>query len=38
MLRAKQVGQVLRALVDFATKHDVFEVWFSAVLVHVHRS
>ena len=26
MLRAKQVGQVLRALVDFATKHDVFEV------------
>ena len=26
MLRAKQVGQVLRALVDFATKHDIFEV------------
>eukprot|EP00434_Breviolum_minutum_P003820 symbB.v1.2.003361.t1/scaffold186.1/size279346/8 len=26
MLRAKQVGQVLRALVDFASKHAVFEV------------
>lgn len=25
MLRAKQVGQVLRALVDFASKHAVFE-------------
>lgn len=25
MLRAKQVGQVLRALVDFTTKHQVFE-------------
>ena len=31
MLRAKQVGQVLRALVDFATKHDVFEVPWDVV-------